>query len=290
MAKAQPVTSLKRVPASRATRPRISRLELPRSPLTLVINLKRRGDRLRRIRKVLRESGLRHWERVEAVDGRTLSWDGASATTHMSTTALSNARWAECHAVPTICTRTGSFSPHLTLAALGCALSHRKAWERLVASAHEWALILEDDVAAVADDLEAKLERTIATLPSPWQLCYVGFHESSGVLLRTGERLRLSELGPDEGQTGLFGYLLRRTAAVELLSSRGDMFPLSHQVDVMIGTRHWRPLARFALSPEAVLVHSPKSEEGECDTDVQSLGRPTELPHKRLKEKGMLVL
>lgn len=221
------------------------------------------------------------------MDGRELSW--ASAAPHLSADALAAARWAERSGVPTICRKTGSFSPHLTLSAVGCALSHRKAWARLAASReHEWALILEDDVSAAADDLELKLERTIASLPSSWQLCYVGFHESTGVLLGNGQRLRLAELGEDEGQTGLFGYLLRRSAAAELLAGH-DVFPLEHQVDVQLGTRRWRVGSRFALSPDAVLLHSPKSEEGHCDTDVQSLSDGKTKAHGQLP-KGMLVI
>ena len=169
MGKRRPTPTALAPPCKEIAKPRrnMTRLVLPPSPFTLVINLKRRADRLRKIRKVLRESGLRVWERVEAVDGRTLDWQGVAE--HMSTGALSNAQWAELTGVPTICRRTGSFSPHLTLSAVGCALSHRKAWEQLVASKHDWALILEDDVAAVADDLEEKLERAIGALPSSWQ-------------------------------------------------------------------------------------------------------------------------
>lgn len=253
---------------------------MPPSPLTLVINLQRRGDRLRKLRKVLREGGLSTWERVDAVDGRGLTWD--AVTPHLSHSALSNAQWAAAKDVPTICMKTGSFSPHLTLSAVGCALSHRKAWQALVTQKkHDWALVLEDDVSAVAHDLDGKLDRVVRSLPSSWQFCYVGFHEASGCLLGGAERLRFAELGPDESQTGLFGYMLRRSCAAELLACK-ETFPLRHQVDVQLGTRHWRVGSRFALSPEAVLVHSPKSEEGACDTDVQTLGHEAKRAHSGL--------
>ena len=270
-----------------AARKPVPKFVLPPSPLTLVVNLKRRGDRLRKVRKVLRESGLRSWERIEAVDGRALSWDGVSQ--HLTPDALAQARWAEHRNVPTICQRTGSFSPHLTLSGVGCALSHRAAWEKLSRSKkHDWALILEDDVSAVADDLEEKLSRCVAALPSSWQLCLVGYHESTGQLLDKGQRLRLSELGPDESQTGLFGYMLRKSAAQELLACRAT-FPLQIQIDTQVHMRDWRPMSRFALSPEAVLVHSPKSEEGPCDTDVQTLGDGAKRAHGAMLP-GMLLL
>jgi hypothetical protein len=81
---------------------------LPPPPLALVINLKRRGDRLRELRKVLREAGLRAWERIDAVDGRELSW--ASAAPHLSADALAAARW-----VPRSPARTAGSNSHACL-------------------------------------------------------------------------------------------------------------------------------------------------------------------------------
>ena len=66
----------------------------------------------------------------------------------------SEARWAERHSMPTICRKTGSFSPHLTLAAVGCGLSHRKAWQALVDDGRDYALIMEDDLSAAVAELE----------------------------------------------------------------------------------------------------------------------------------------
>ena len=258
---------------------------VPPPPLVLVINLKRRSDRLRRLRGVLR-GRLKTWEVIEAVDGLELTWDAAAQ--HLTPKALADALWAESKGVPTICQRTGSFSPHLTLSAVGCALSHRKAWERLASSkAHEWALILEDDLACVSVELEGALERCVASLPSSWQFCMVGYHESTGHLHTPEMRMRISELGPDESQTGLFGYVLRKSAAAELLTDR-QVWPLSHQIDVQLGRRHWRPMSHFAISPDSVLVHSPKSEEDQ-DTDVQTLGDAARRAHGSM-QKGMLLL
>ena len=280
--KPEPTTTIKK--KKRNT----TKLVLPDSPLTLVINLKRRVDRLRKLRSVLREGGLTKWERIDAVDGAFLTWEEVSK--YISVKALNDARTAEKLSIPTICRKTGSFSPHLSMGAVGCALSHRKAWERLASSkTRDWALILEDDVSRIADDIEDKLAQVIAVLPSSWQLCYVGYHESYGTLLLHGQRTRLAELGENESQTGLFGYLLRKSAAKELLAN-GDMFPLEHQVDVEMGMRRWRSMSRFALSPDAVLVHSPKSEEGEEDTDVQTIsGKDDKKAHGKVP-KGMLLL
>ena len=82
--------------------------------------------------------------------------------------------------------------------------------------------------------------------------------------------------------------MLRRSAAAELLACK-ETFPLHHQIDVQLGTRRWRAGSRYALSPEAVLVHSPKSEEGGCDTDVQTLSDGSKKAHTGMPH-GMLVL
>ena len=38
-----------------------------------------------------------------------------------------------------------------------------------------------------------------------------------------------------------------------------------------------------------VLVACPKSEEGKCDTDVQTLGQPSQRAHAAMP-KGMMIL
>lgn len=74
-------------------------------------------------------------ERLAAVDGRSLSWETLLREGTLTKEAGEEAAFAEEKQLPTICSHTGSFSPHLTLPAVGCALSHRKAWERIAKQA-----------------------------------------------------------------------------------------------------------------------------------------------------------
>ena len=109
--------------------------------------------------------------------------------------------------MPTICKRTGSFSPHLTLGAVGIALSQRKCWQRLLASppAIEYALVLEDDIAKCAADFPSQLQRVLRILrhSSPqWCVCFLGYHESTGQLLPSRRDPRLME-GPNGAVLGL---------------------------------------------------------------------------------------
>ena len=94
--------------------------------LTLLINLDRRADRLSAAR-ALPWDGVAI-ERLVGVEGRELSWDDLVADGVVHEQAAEQAQWASDQNVPTICRGTGSFSPHLTLGAVGCALAHRRAW------------------------------------------------------------------------------------------------------------------------------------------------------------------
>jgi len=72
-------------------------------------------------------------------------------------------------------------------------LLHHRRPRRLVRSRGEWALILEDDVDALAPTFHRKLGAVLRELPLSWQLCYLGYHESSGELLPKDVEPRLME-------------------------------------------------------------------------------------------------
>ena len=264
----------------------------PPTDLTLVINLKRRPDRIAALKKLKLPFD---WARLDAVDGRTLSWstllDGTSTFGGLvHPDAIKEAIYAERQSLPTICRRTGSFSPHLTLGAVGIALSQRKCWQSLIETSSsggpEYALILEDDIASYAPNFTAKLSKLLKLLPPTWHLCFLGYHESTGKLLPASREPRLMELPQGAVITGLYGYLVHKRGAQALLA-KSKLFPLRHQVDVAVSQLPWGRGARFAIDPEGVLLTSPKSEEGECDTDIQCLGHPSEMAHAQLPRTMM---
>ena len=86
---------------------------------------------LRRPQRLLKRKQLPFaWDRLDAVNGRNLSWDELERDGIVLPEAIKEARYAEREGMPTICRRTGSFSPHLTLSAVGVACSHRKVCAR----------------------------------------------------------------------------------------------------------------------------------------------------------------
>lgn len=263
--------------------------------MVLVINLDRRTDRLEAV-QALDWDGVRV-EKMAAVDGSLLGWDELVDRGVVHDDAAKQARWATDEAVPTICRETGSFSPHLTFGAVGCALSHRGAWERLAAeppsSSRDWMLVLEDDVCAVAGDFARRVQEVLDALPRTWQLCYLGYHETGGDVPLASEwaggAAAVTEVHSDEGLTGLFGYLIRKGAARQLAAPNGDVFPLRHQIDVALSRRAWPAATRFAVPAARPLIGAPRSEDGACDTDVQTLGKPGAKAHDALPE-GMLTM
>lgn len=88
---------------------------------TYLINLDRSTDRLEVMKDRLAEIGVKV-ERVPGVDGAQI--DNSSLSI----------------GVP-----NPSYPRSLTSGEIGCFLSHRKCWEKLIESGDDWALILEDD-------------------------------------------------------------------------------------------------------------------------------------------------
>lgn len=88
---------------------------------TYLINLDRSTDRLAVMKERLAAIGVTA-ERVSGVEGSKLNMNSVDV------------------AVP-----NASYPRLLTPGEIGCFLSHRKCWERLVDSGDDWALILEDD-------------------------------------------------------------------------------------------------------------------------------------------------
>lgn len=94
--------------------------------LRFVINLDRSVERWAHMRKTLDKFGWElEVERISAVDGRKLPSDQLALLQVLD----------KC-----LCPRD------LTPSEIGCFLSHRKCWKRLVESDQEWALIMEDDI------------------------------------------------------------------------------------------------------------------------------------------------
>lgn len=97
--------------------------------LRFVINLDSSTERMDRMSRRLNELKI-SFERIPAVNGRDLSDELISQITYPYNHFESRVR----------------FPRTLTKGEVGCFLSHRKCWEKLIESNEEWALIMEDDI------------------------------------------------------------------------------------------------------------------------------------------------
>lgn len=69
----------------------------------------------------------------------------------------------------------------LTPGEIGCALTHRRAAERLVERGYRSALILEDDI-CVVDSNVGTFGRAIEDLPRQWDILYLGYNKNNIVV------------------------------------------------------------------------------------------------------------
>ncbi|MGU3577272.1 glycosyltransferase family 25 protein [Brucellaceae bacterium C25G] len=97
--------------------------------LTLLINLDRSNERLVYMQGLLSNLDI-GFERIPAIDGKILSHD-----------VLKKHQTQDNEKHTSI----------LTPSEIGCFLSHRKAWQRLLDSDDNFALVLEDDISVSAD-------------------------------------------------------------------------------------------------------------------------------------------
>lgn len=162
--------------------------------VTYVINLKRSTERMENMDRALKAMQV-DYERVEGVDAQLLS-----------EVLLSR------NATPSV-----EYPYELAKGELACFYSHRKCWEMLVNSQHEWALVLEDH--CEFSEAAGRYLRSADWLPSECELVQ---------LIYSDKACFADEKKPlDDGNSlvklacssaiGSSAYLISRGAAVEAL-------------------------------------------------------------------------
>lgn len=173
---------------------------------TYVINLKDSVDRRQNVLAELSKHPFMNYEMVEAVDGRIMSQEDVDHLFDCRHFLLRNGR-------------------EVMPGEIGCTLSHRECYRKLLSSEEEVALILEDDVRFLAD--EKRVEELIGTItgqmtgkPCVVTLTRHCFYYSWGEHPVGGEYslCRVREAW------GTCAYLINRKAAAVLLRIRKPYF------------------------------------------------------------------
>ena len=211
--------------------------------LRFVINLDSSPERLAGISERLNELGI-PFERIPAINGLALSDEQVAALTYPLDHFESRIR----------------FPRELSKGEIGCFLSHRMCWQRLLESKDDWALIMEDDIRI--SSLAPKYMLSADWVPRDVHVCQYSWSkaEQKGRILK-------EPLGIDDAlqivipvfpsPMGCMCYLISRTFA-EAAVRRSEKF--AAPVDVFLFSR-WFDLARefivWRTSPTLV-THNEK--------------------------------
>ncbi len=166
-----------------------------------VVSLRRATDRRQRARERL--EGLRY-EFFDAVDKSELDRD---RLVRDGTYDERRTRGAYRH------------RDDMSVGAIGCALSHRRLYEDMVANGWERMVVFEDDVVPRTAELAA-LPDALGELPPTWELCYLGYWQNEIVTmnlrLRRAAYVALAPLGLSRWRVGEALRLLPRSFSPHL--------------------------------------------------------------------------
>lgn len=206
--------------------------------LKLVINLDSSKERFDSINKRLTELNL-NFDRVSAVNGRELSPE-----------YIKNITYPLDHKSKVL------FPRELTFGEIGCFLSHRKCWTKLLESNEEWAAIIEDDVQV--SDLAGYYINQESWIPDGVKICKLSLpkngaeyeiEERKEIILNESTRLYVP-LWPEP--LGTLGYLISREVAERALALSNKIIA---PVDNFLFSK-WFQIARnydiWALNPLVV--------------------------------------
>ena len=131
-----------------------------------LINLDRNPERLEAFIEQYMMSDLRYkqFQRLSAVDGREIE----NIQEHINNQAFQEIQQIE---------KTGYRTKHyqLTRGAIGCYMSHMKAYKEIADGASKYGLIFEDDV-RIDRNILRRLNNLLSGIPNDWDMLLLGCH------------------------------------------------------------------------------------------------------------------
>lgn len=212
------------------------------------INLDRRTDRDENVKRIARDLKL-NVERISAVDGAKLDLDTIpnNIITRKGIDDAKN-KWNKL------------FVP-LTRGGIGCALSHRNVWKKIIDENICNALILEDDIRC-DKDFDKKLHFYEISWPNDYDIIFLGYHSSTIKYINN----KVNDIFvKSDSIYGLFGYVVSNEGAKKLL----NIFPITLQIDSELHN-HIDKLNIYLVRPEKRIIFSDPSElSSKFGTDIQ---------------------
>jgi glycosyl transferase family 25 len=185
-------------------------------------------------------------ERVDAVDGKKLKKEDISGNL-ISSEGI-----------------TDAYNKHqrvyepLTQGGIGCALSHKKVYEKIIDDGIDKCLILEDD-SKFDIDFFNKLKDVEKYIPLDFDMLFLGYHVS-----HIKKEINDYYFKPNKVY-GLFGYIVSNQGAKKLL----EMFPLTYQIDTEI-SNNMSNFNAYCVKPNYHVIYSDRSSvTTQFGTDIQ---------------------
>lgn len=169
---------------------------------------------------------------------------------------------------------------------IGCALSHKTIYEKILYKNIEIALILEDDIDFNADLLT--LLNVKGTFPQNWELILLGHHTGYSREVDTVASIwsQMQLIGnytlarPCEKGYGTYGYLITKTGAKKLLE---HLDIIGKPIDHYTGDSQCINL--YTINPAPIRIHEQLSEDYTSMQERQLLN-----DSQNFKDKVRLIL
>lgn len=210
----------------------------------IYINLDRRPDRNLNVIEQLKKIGFENiTERFSAIDGKKLDLNNINSNI-ITQTGIDFAKKSEI------------IYTHLTVGAIGCAMSHRAIYQKIIDENINSCLILEDDI-TIDDGFNEKIkyiENQILNID--YDLFFLGFHPGT----------TYDETNKFNSIYGLFGYIVTKSGAKKLL----DLFPITYQIDTEI-SRNTDKINIYGVKYSDRIILSDQSQYSyKFGTDIQN--------------------
>ena len=212
-----------------------------------VINLKKDHDRMARMNDRLKKLGIQY-KRIDAVYGKELS----NKIIRSETTNL-----------------CGNFC---SKSAIGCAISHKKAWKDAIINGYKKVLILEDDAECV-DNFKQRFSQNWKEIPLNWDVVFLGCSTGCGDrdaytpydhllsflggINRRGKKIDTNVMIPDTG-LGFHAYAVK-TKVIKLFLKEHPKLEWPAHIDLLM-SRYNKDMNVYAINPPLIVQKSGTNE------------------------------
>lgn len=206
---------------------------------TLLINLDKSVDRLKRSAKLLSEHNI-EFERVSAIYGADLSEQ-----------VLAN---AYSYQLP------NAYYKKLNIGEVGCYLSHRKAWQKIVDEQLDFAIILEDDFSI--NPGFAELIASIKSMPVAWDYLKLAANKRQREPIYQFQVAQSNVIAYEKVPAGTFAQAVSFAGAKKLLATSA---PFKRPADIDI--QYWweKDLRVFGVTPYVFSLPVNLVDDSEID-------------------------